>query len=437
MQLNTISHYKPLEIQSDYSVSNARREIYIQSLQNELKKSGVATQSSIPLPNLNIQTHSYLTSNTTNLLSFKNTLEQEQTLATKAISQMQDFLTLPNLSEINKNLNAKDSKNTFEGYSVDKNGFMGEDFNKAAGLPSDYKIHKETLDKMYAKYVKPNTMLIPSEASKHFTLKNGVYYSRNLPLANGQSHFDKLDIASVFKWAYSQLEPLAKDFTKDFYTIKELNQYFPAGIAYDSQNNATGEVTLKQVYHSQKELESALEKNKSLSTFALDNGAKNLFCSLDKSSPIHKNDFYLCDETYSISKYINDDKISKEGLLIAFIAQQGAVFKAQSPETIKSEYQKSWEKFEQFYYGGDSIKNYSAIKEGILSTNDFIQSSIECNMWLYYYFMKGNKEPHLLPDNIDISNFLEWEYKTPNAMQLALQDKAFMEYANSTISSII
>ena len=32
------------------------------------------------------------------------------------------------------------------GYSVDAKGFMGADFNKAAGLPQDFKIHKSTLD---------------------------------------------------------------------------------------------------------------------------------------------------------------------------------------------------------------------------------------------------------------------------------------------------
>ncbi|HDW9237996.1 TPA: hypothetical protein RNC24_001884 [Campylobacter coli] len=34
------------------------------------------------------------------------------------------------------------------GYSVDKNGYMGSDFNKAAGLPEDFKIHKSTLDEI-------------------------------------------------------------------------------------------------------------------------------------------------------------------------------------------------------------------------------------------------------------------------------------------------
>ncbi|EJM2000639.1 hypothetical protein NN439_001935, partial [Campylobacter coli] len=37
---------------------------------------------------------------------------------------------------------------TAYGYSVDKDGYMGSDFNKAAGLPEDFKIHKSTLDEI-------------------------------------------------------------------------------------------------------------------------------------------------------------------------------------------------------------------------------------------------------------------------------------------------
>ena len=35
---------------------------------------------------------------------------------------------------------------TAYGYSVDRKGFMGADFNAAAGLPQDFKIHKSTID---------------------------------------------------------------------------------------------------------------------------------------------------------------------------------------------------------------------------------------------------------------------------------------------------
>ena len=34
------------------------------------------------------------------------------------------------------------------GYTVDKAGFMVADFNKAAGLPQDFKLHKSTLDEI-------------------------------------------------------------------------------------------------------------------------------------------------------------------------------------------------------------------------------------------------------------------------------------------------
>ncbi|EOJ8375721.1 Cj0814 family flagellar-dependent secreted protein, partial [Campylobacter jejuni] len=40
------------------------------------------------------------------------------------------------------------SNNTAYGYSVDKDGYMGSDFNKSAGLPEDFKIHKSTLDEI-------------------------------------------------------------------------------------------------------------------------------------------------------------------------------------------------------------------------------------------------------------------------------------------------
>ncbi|MBK1974103.1 hypothetical protein JG677_08610, partial [Campylobacter sp. TTU-622] len=44
--------------------------------------------------------------------------------------------------------NVSNSISLAYGYSVDKDGYMGEDFNKAAGLPDDFKIHKSTLDEI-------------------------------------------------------------------------------------------------------------------------------------------------------------------------------------------------------------------------------------------------------------------------------------------------
>lgn len=46
---------------------------------------------------------------------------------------------------------------------------------------------------------------------------------------------------------------------------------------------------------------------------------------------------------------------------------------------------------------------------GALSIDDFIESSLECNLWLYYYFVQGNKEPHLLPSKMNLQGYLEWD----------------------------
>lgn len=53
------------------------------------------------------------------------------------------------------------------GYTVDKAGFMGADFNKAAGLPQDFKIHKSTLDAIVLHNQKhPNSINFSMETKK-------------------------------------------------------------------------------------------------------------------------------------------------------------------------------------------------------------------------------------------------------------------------------
>ncbi|EHR5784655.1 flagellar biosynthesis protein FlgG [Campylobacter jejuni] len=68
--------------------------------------------------------------------------------------------------------------NTAYGYSVDKDGYMGSDFNKAAGLPEDFKIHKSTLDEI--KKAAENDPVVSS--TKEY-LGVSSYYS-NIDIAN-------------------------------------------------------------------------------------------------------------------------------------------------------------------------------------------------------------------------------------------------------------
>lgn len=64
------------------------------------------------------------------------------------------------------------------GYSVDSSGYMGSDFNKAAGLPEDFKIHKSTLDELYR--VAENNPIIAGE-KEYLGISN--YYT-NIDMAD-------------------------------------------------------------------------------------------------------------------------------------------------------------------------------------------------------------------------------------------------------------
>ncbi|EAL4062362.1 Cj0814 family flagellar-dependent secreted protein, partial [Campylobacter jejuni] len=80
------------------------------------------------------------------------------------------------------------SNNTAYGYSVDKNGYMGSDFNKAAGLPEDFKIHKSTLDEIYN-----------FNEAQYQDIKEQLGISR---------YFTNIDMAETIKQYYNQFNQI-------------------------------------------------------------------------------------------------------------------------------------------------------------------------------------------------------------------------------------
>lgn len=83
--------------------------------------------------------------------SFFNPMSQRQENYNATKDKNDDFsVTLSQaINAVNKVENSKNSKEITSkayGYSVDSKGFMGADFNAAAGLPDGFKIHKSTLD---------------------------------------------------------------------------------------------------------------------------------------------------------------------------------------------------------------------------------------------------------------------------------------------------
>lgn len=77
------------------------------------------------------------------------------------------------------------------GYSVDSKGFMGLDFNIAAGLPQSFKIHSSTLEELY----NINT-------NDSFFKQTAEYYGQ-------PSYYSNIDIAYTFKWNYALFSQLA------------------------------------------------------------------------------------------------------------------------------------------------------------------------------------------------------------------------------------
>ncbi|EJS3352397.1 hypothetical protein NWU92_001479 [Campylobacter jejuni] len=112
------------------------------------------------------------------------------------------------------------STNTAYGYSVDKDGYMGSDFNKAAGLPEDFKIHKSTLDEIE----RFNQHRMADETS-------GNYYN-------------SFDMASIVKSYYNSFNQVISAFPNDKTSFSKADlEQLPKGLNYNCNENQERIVT--------------------------------------------------------------------------------------------------------------------------------------------------------------------------------------------------
>ncbi|EHA1201361.1 hypothetical protein JJ995_001198 [Campylobacter jejuni] len=99
------------------------------------------------------------------------------------------------------------STNTAYGYSVDKDGYMGEDFNKAAGLPEDFKIHKSTLDEIER------------------------FNQHNMASETSGNYYDSFDMASIVKSHYNSFNQVISAFPNDKTSFSEADlEQLPKGL---------------------------------------------------------------------------------------------------------------------------------------------------------------------------------------------------------------
>ncbi len=140
------------------------------------------------------------------------------------------------------------STNTAYGYSVDKDGYMGSDFNKAAGLPEDFKIHKSTLDEIERK------------------AENNSYTSDIKKYLGIDKYYTNIDMAETIKQYYNLFSnALGQSFPNDKTSFSEADiNSMPKGISELSSDKTIGimpknydKLTITNYYNTQEQYNEA------------------------------------------------------------------------------------------------------------------------------------------------------------------------------------
>ncbi|UTD31476.1 hypothetical protein DCO55_04395 [Campylobacter jejuni] len=189
-----------------------------------------------------------------------------------------------------KQVDISTSTNTAYGYSVDKDGYMGSDFNKAAGLPEDFKIHKSTLDEIE----RFNQHGMADETS-------GNYYN-------------SFDMASIVKSYYNSFNQVISAFPNDKTSFSEADlEQLPKGLNYGRNENK--EKIVKNIFNAEQFHEAQAIKYSTM------NLGMNLM-KLDFSPQSMEQDSSIEGEfnpDMSVYPQNEDGNYSKEALFMSFL----------------------------------------------------------------------------------------------------------------------
>ncbi|EKY8179033.1 hypothetical protein RDU49_001426 [Campylobacter jejuni] len=182
------------------------------------------------------------------------------------------------------------SNNTAYGYSVDKDGYMGSDFNKAAGLPEDFKIHKSTLDEIE----RFNQHGMADETS-------GNYYN-------------SFDMASIVKSYYNSFNQVISAFPNDKTSFSEADlEQLPKGLNYGRNENK--EKIVKNIFNAEQFHEAQAIKystmNLGMNLMKLDFSPQSM-----EQDPSIEGEF---NPDMSVYPQNEDGSYSKEALFMSFL----------------------------------------------------------------------------------------------------------------------
>ena len=120
-------------------------------------------------------------------------------------------LNLEQNIKVSTKVATKQTSSLVLGYKVDKDGYFTDEFNKQAGIPSDYKIHSSTLES-----------LVRIETQSDYMKRT----------------FDSIDILKTVNNAYKILSQIVGEDTlnsKDSFSLDEIRN-FPQGFSYNRQS---------------------------------------------------------------------------------------------------------------------------------------------------------------------------------------------------------
>ncbi|HHS6642727.1 TPA: Cj0814 family flagellar-dependent secreted protein [Campylobacter jejuni] len=222
--------------------------------------------------------------------------------------------------------------NTAYGYSVDKDGYMGSDFNKAAGLPEDFKIHKSTLDE-----IKKATENDPVVSSTKEYLGVSEYYTN-------------IDMAETIKQYYNLFSnALGQSFPDDKTSFSEADiNSMPKGYAingiksmdFNDPSNRMNITHLRDFSNSSiTNIYQTPEQAKEADEIWLDSGcmikglsSETLGLSLEEIKNVSKGEDWQFNPDMSVYPQNEDGSYSKEALFMSFLKSQGGQ-PVESPKT--------------------------------------------------------------------------------------------------------
>ncbi|EJQ5704661.1 hypothetical protein QL747_000644 [Campylobacter coli] len=183
--------------------------------QNASKLSDIESKNSQTLARSEILSNNNALSNNSNSTNISNSSNTNLSInnATKTSSPNYDISSeFKNSIYTLKYKQVDLSTDTAYGYSVDKDGYMGSDFNKAAGLPEDFKIHKSTLDEIYS-----------------FNTSFKEHTANDLGVSN---YYTNIDMADTIRQYYSKFNQIINhsfgNSNKTSFSVEDLN-FLPKG----------------------------------------------------------------------------------------------------------------------------------------------------------------------------------------------------------------